>query len=111
MQAIFRAREAALAAEFGRENGRVLSCGGGIIKTPGNAHALRQNGPVLWVRRPLEALAVGGHRPLSSSREALARMEKEREPLYRAAADALVENGGTLEQALEQAMQRLEELL
>ena len=38
-------------------------------------------------------------------------MEKEREPLYRAAADALVENGGTLEQALEQAMHRLEELL
>lgn len=110
-EAGFRAREAALAAEFGRENGKVLSCGGGIIKTPGNAHALRQNGPVLWVRRPLEALAVGGHRPLSSSREALARMEKEREPLYRAAADALVENGGTLEQALEQAMQRLEELL
>ena len=66
---------------------------------------------MLWVRRPLEALAVGGHRPLSSSREALARMEKEREPLYRAAADALVENGGTLEQALEQAMHRLEELL
>ena len=110
-EAGFRAREAALAAEYGKENGRVLSCGGGIIKTPGNAHALRQNGPVLWVRRPLEALTVGGGRPLSSSREALSRMEKEREPLYRAAADAPVDNGGTLEQTLREAVRQVEGLL
>ena len=110
-EAGFRAREAALAAEYGKEGGRVLSCGGGIIKTPGNAHALRQNGPVLWVRRPLESLTVGGGRPLSSSREALSRMEQEREPLYRAASDAPVDNAGTLEQALEEAVRQVEGLL
>lgn len=56
------------------------------MKTPGNARLLRQNGPVLWICRPLEALTVGGGRPLSSSREALEKMEAERLPLYRAAA-------------------------
>ena len=42
-----------------------------MIKTPGNARALRQNGVVLFIDRPVDALAVGGGRPLSSSMDAL----------------------------------------
>lgn len=110
-EAGFRKREAELAAEYGKEGGRVLSCGGGIIKTPGNARALRRGGPVLWVQRPVEELAVGGDRPLSKSREALAQMEAERTPLYRAAADAAVKNDGAFEKTVEKALEVLEELL
>ena len=63
----FRAIEAQTAAEVGRGSGQVIACGGGIIKTSGNVHALRQNGPVLWVQRPVNRLATAG-RPLSKGR-------------------------------------------
>lgn len=66
---------------------------------------------VLFIDRPVEALAVGGSRPLSSSMEALRTMEAQRRPLYRAAADAVVPNTGTLEDALRAAMEALDEIL
>lgn len=104
-EAGFRAREAGITARFAKEHGQVLSCGGGIIKTPGNARALRQNGPVIFLDRPLQNLLVGGGRPLSQSREALAAMEAERRPLYLAAADAVVKNDTTFNAAVEAAME------
>lgn len=104
-EAGFRAREAEITARFAREHGQVLSCGGGVIKTPGNARALRQNGPVLFLDRPLQNLSVGGGRPLSQSRAALAAMEAERRPLYLAAADAVVKNDTTFNAAVKAAME------
>ena len=78
-----------------------------MIKTPGNARALRQNGPVLWVQRPVERLATGG-RPLSTGLDAMRKMEAERMPLYRAASDAAVDNTGRLENTVETAVQAFE---
>ena len=108
-EAAFRRLEQQVADTFSAQNGQVLSCGGGIIKTPGNARMLHRNGPVLFIDRPVEALAVGGGRPLSSSREALRTMETERRPLYLAAADAAVENCGGFEQAVQSAMEEFYE--
>ena len=96
----FRAKESAQIARFGKEKGLVLSCGGGAVKRAENVRALRQNGVVLFIDRPVEALAVGGDRPLSSSAEALRTMEAQRRPLYLAAADAVVPNTGTLAETL-----------
>ena len=106
----FRARETEQARRFGKESGLLISCGGGIVKRRENVRALRQNGVVLFLDRPLEKLAVGGGRPLSSSPEALRQMEAERRPLYEAAADAVIPNDGSPEQALERALQALDEL-
>ena len=106
----FRAREAEQTARFGKENRQLLSCGGGVVKRPENLRALHQNGVVLFIDRPVEALAVGGSRPLSSSMEALRTMEAQRRPLSRAAADAVVPHTGTLEDALRAAMEALDEI-
>ena len=106
----FRAKETEQTARFGKENRQLLSCGGGVVKRPENLRALHQNGVVLFIDRPVEALAVGGSRPLSSSMEALRTMEAQRRPLYRAAADAVVPNTGTLEDALRAAMEALDEI-
>ena len=91
----FRRYEADVIADLTRQNRQVIACGGGVVKTPQNLHALRQNGPVLWVQRPIEKLATAG-RPLSKGSEALRRMEHERLPLYRAAATGTVCNDGAL---------------
>ena len=75
-----------------------------------HVRALRQNGVVLFIDRPVEALAVGGNRPLSSSAEALRTMEAQRRPLYLAAADAVISNTGTLAEALAAAQEALDEI-
>ena len=106
----FRAKETEQTARFSKENRQLLSCGGGVVKRPENLRALHQNGVVLFIDRPVEALAVGGSRPLSASMEALRTMEAQRRPLYRAAADAVVPNTGTLEDALRAAMEALDEI-
>ena len=106
----FRARESEQAARFGKENRRLLSCGGGIVKRGENIRALRQNGVILWLDRPVEALTVGQGRPLSSSAEAVRRMAEERRPLYAAAADAVVPNHTTIEAAVKAALETLDEI-
>ena len=95
----FRRYEAETLADVAKGNSQVIACGGGVIKNPANTRALRQNGPVLWVRRPLERLATGG-RPLSKGGAALKQMEAERTPLYQAAATAVLDNNSTLAQAV-----------
>lgn len=106
----FRIKESAQTARFAKEGRQLLSCGGGIIKRPENIRALHQNGVVLFLDRPLDALTVGGGRPLSSSTDALRRMEAERRPLYLAAADAVIPNTGTVEDAVAAAMEALDEI-
>ena len=102
--------ESAQTARFAKEGRQLLSCGGGIIKRGGNLRALHQNGVLLFLDRPLDALTVGGGRPLSSSTEALKKMEAERRPLYPAAADAVIPNSGTVEDAVTAAMEALDEI-
>ena len=106
----FRRRESEQTARFSKEGRQVISCGGGILKKPENLRLLRQNGVVLFLDRPLEKLTVGGGRPLSSSPEALRQMEKERRPLYLAAADAVVLNRTTVAQAVDAALEALDEI-
>ena len=106
----FRAKETEQIARFSKEKGLLLSCGGGAVKRPENVRALHQNGVVLFIDRPVEALAVGGDRPLSSSMEALREMEVKRRPLYMAAADAIIPNTGTLEDTLRAAQEALDEI-
>ena len=104
----FRAREAEQTARFAREGRQVLSCGGGVVKRPENLRALRQNGVVLYIDRPLDALTVGGGRPLSTSAEALKAMEAQRRPLYLAAADAVIPNETTVADAVAAALEALD---
>ena len=99
----FRRLESEAVARYSKENHQVIACGGGTVKTPGNARALHQNGPVLWIRRPVEYLPMNG-RPLSKGREALRAMEAERGPLYGGASDAGFENIGSLREAVDAAL-------
>ena len=102
----FRRYEADVIADLTRQNRQVIACGGGVVKTPQNLHALRQNGPVLWVQRPIEKLATAG-RPLSKGGEPLRQMAHERMPLYRAAATGAVCNDGSLADTVTAALHLL----
>ena len=110
-EAAFRALESGIIARFGRESGQVIATGGGAPLREENAVALRQNGMVLLVQRPVERLATAG-RPLSAGGlEALRRMEVERAPFYEACADARVDNTDRVEQAVDSALRAFQELV
>ena len=101
-EAAFRALEADVIADVCREKGRVVATGGGAVLRGDNVRAMRQNGAVLLVERSLEALSMDG-RPLSTSRDALEAMWRARNPHYRAAADAAIDNNTALEGAVKRA--------
>ena len=105
----FRRIEQQAVERVSKESGQVIACGGGVVKTPGNVRMLHQNGPVLWVRRPVEFLATTG-RPLSTGRDALMRMQKERSPLYDAASDASIDNTSTLQETVDAAAAAFERI-
>ena len=100
----FREREEALLRKLSPKTGCVIAAGGGAILREENVEALRENSLLCWLRRPLELLPIEG-RPLSTD---LPGLYRQREPLYRAAADFSVENTGLPKAAAEAAARGLD---
>lgn len=88
----FRALEREETAKAGALTGKILLTGGGVVKTPENYGALRQNGRVYHLLRDLNVLPTDG-RPLSQGAD-LDAMWRQREPLYRAFRDVSMDNNG-----------------
>lgn len=86
----FRRRETQVLAQLGKRSGIILATGGGCVTQPENAALLRQNGILIWMQRPLEALPTEG-RPLSSQ-QSLATLYQQRKPLYERFAHCSIEN-------------------
>ncbi|MBR0354680.1 MAG: chorismate mutase [Oscillospiraceae bacterium] len=101
----FRRREHELLVELTRRSGAVIAVGGGAVTRAENLDLLRQNSRVVWLRRPLSALSTEG-RPLSQSRS-IEDLWREREALYRAAADRTADNTGTPEEGVQSIMEAL----
>ena len=98
-EAAFRSLESQVVREAGRETGRVVSTGGGVVTRRENFAPLRQNGVIVHVTRPLSLLSTAG-RPVSQSME-LGELWERRAPLYAAFADVTVDNSGPLEETLD----------
>ena len=64
-----------------------------------NVNALRRNGRLYFIDRPLEELLPTEDRPLASSAEAIRRRYEERYGRYCAVADAKIENSGDVQSA------------
>ncbi len=90
-EAGFRARETALCMRLGKEHSQIIATGGGAILKSVNVSALRQNGTVVQITRSVEKLPTHG-RPLSKNIEVLKKMERQRMPLYKKAADLTFHN-------------------
>lgn len=96
----FREREKEAIASLSERTGAVIATGGGAILREENVRALRKNGRIYYLDRPLSDIRPTPDRPLSRDREALAARAKERAPLYEAAADCRIEVRGTVEDTL-----------
>ena len=107
----FRDVESRVTAQFAKESGQVLSTGGGVVLREENVAALRQNGVVVYIDRPLQNLQPGGNRPLSQSREALAAQYAVRAPLYEKACHAKVTNDAPFYTVADRVKERFYEVL
>lgn len=90
----FRDRESAICKKLGKERNLIIATGGGAILRPENIDALRQNGTLVHITRSIDKLPTRG-RPLSKNIEALKKMEAQRMPLYKSAADITFRNNYT----------------
>ena len=92
---VFRAIEAQAIAQAGKNTGCIISTGGGAILRPENVAALRQNGTLYFLDRPVDQLVPTNDRPLSNSAEKLVRLYDERYPAYAACADFTIPVNGS----------------
>jgi shikimate kinase len=116
-EAGFRARESRMLADLVRCKEAVLATGGGAVLSSENRALLSANGIVVYLRAmPLDLwkrTRHDKHRPLLKTADPLARLEQlfeERDPLYRNAADIVIETGsqnlGSLTHRLEDQLRR-----
>ena len=93
----FRDLETAVIRDLSRQGGRIVSTGGGAVLRPENVAALRQNGRLFWLNRNPDALVPTDDRPLADTAAKIKQLWSEREPVYRAAADEIIDVTGTPE--------------
>ena len=98
-EAAFRELEREEAASAGKETGKIIITGGGVVKDAGNYASLKQNGRIYHLLRDLSALPTDG-RPLSQ-RTTSAQLWAEREPLYRRFRDIAMDNNGRVQDTAE----------
>ena len=84
----FRALETRVLKEQATQrNGLILATGGGAILKDENVNAMRRNGRIYFLDRPLAELLPTEDRPLASSAEAIKQRYEERYDRYLATAD------------------------
>ena len=98
-EAVFRDLEREMTAEIGKLSGKIILTGGGVIKDRRNYAPLHQNGRIYHLVRDLNVLPSDG-RPLSQGAD-LSAMWTEREPLYTAFRDSVIDNNGLVEETAE----------
>lgn len=96
----FRKREAAAIESLASEQGIIIATGGGAVLNAGNLRMLRHNGIICLLERDLELLVPCAGRPLARDRAALQALYGHRLPLYRKAADIIIDNNGPLERTV-----------
>ena len=96
---VFRNLESEVIGEVSVRGGQIIATGGGAVLRPENVRALKRNGRLILLERPAGELIPTADRPLADTQEKMDRLRREREPIYRAAADCTVQLRGTPEDA------------
>ena len=100
-EAGFRDREVAVIDELTQTSGWVLATGGGAILRPENRAVFTERGFVVYlhatVQQQAERTAMDTQRPLLQTKDRVGKLNElmtMREPLYREAADLIIETAG-----------------
>ena len=97
----FRGLESEIISEVARTSSLVVATGGGAILREENLEALRLNGRLFFIDRPLDKLIPTDTRPLSSDREAIEKRYNERYEIYCSVCDVHIDADTTPENVAE----------
>lgn len=102
----FRRAETETARRHRAGEGKIISCGGGIVKREINMKYLGENGIIVWLDRAPKNLFPTVTRPLSSTLEQIAELYEERVSLYEKYCDVVIDNNRTLSEAAEEIIRK-----
>lgn len=94
----FRRVEHECICEAGKQSGKIIATGGGVVTRDENYEPLHQNGTIFFINRKIDDLPTDG-RPISQTTNLTALYQK-RLPLYRRFCDMEVGNDRPLEQTV-----------
>lgn len=110
-EAYFRDWESQACLELAQRRKTVVACGGGVVLRQKNVQVMVDQGRILWIDRPLEAIRQDidrSTRPLlQKDSEALTRLDQERRALYAEAAAMRIPNEGTQGRVLTEILEAL----
>ena len=112
----FRDRESRVLIELGRQSNLVVATGGGAVLRPENRAALKQGGIVVYLhatpRLLFERTRLDPNRPLLQVADPMRKLEElfaERDHLYRAVADIIINSlGGSISHLVKQVERELQ---
>ena len=104
----FRDLESAMCRELAAETGIVIATGGGAILREENVDALKKNGFIIFLDRPLDQLMPASDRPLADTKEKVAALLEKRYPIYRSTCDGSISNDKTPEDGAEKILSLLD---
>ncbi len=100
-EAAFRNMETDAVREVSKTSSLIIATGGGAILRDENVRALRQNGRLYFLDRPLESLIPTDTRPLASNAEAIKQRYSERYSRYCEVADEVINCGVSADEVAE----------
>ena len=100
----FRELETQIIKEISAKSSLIIATGGGAILRKENNDALKENGRLYFIDRPLEKLIPTASRPLSSDREAIEKRFNERYGIYRSVCDVHINADTSPEEVAERIL-------
>lgn len=95
----FRKLETEAVREAGKQTGKIIMTGGGVVTREENYAPLHQNGRIYQLDRKLSLLPIDG-RPISQKTPA-EELYRKRAPMYEAFRDVLIDNNGVIENTVD----------
>lgn len=101
----FRDLETEVIKDVSKENGKIISTGGGVILNKENIDLLKANGVIIYLKKDVDKIlsSFNYNRPLAKTKEELEKLYEERKNLYIEYADVIVENND-INEALEEIL-------
>ena len=107
-ESYFRKTETEIISEVSKDNGKIISVGGGAILSEENEILLKRNGKVIFIDRPLDELLPTDDRPLANDAEKIEKLFEKRYPIYKAKSDISIVNNRSAENAAERIIDRMD---
>ncbi len=105
----FREIETEVIKEVSKKQGLVIATGGGAPLKDENVLALKRNGKIFFIDRPLDKLFASSDRPLSSDKQHVEKLYNARYSTYSATCDVKIDNNKTAEDCCEEILKELKQ--